>query len=246
MDFLYLSESEMIEAGVCDMSRCNDTMEDMFRLLYRGDYRLGGANNKEHGLRVFWPKESDIPNMPLAAPGRWFTAMPAYLGGKYHVAGIKCYGANQDNYQKKLPRSILMMTLMDAETGAPIAYMSANILSAMRTGAVSGVCARYLAPKNAKKIAVIGPGTMARYSVDSILLECPDIKEIAVLGRGRADMEKFRKYCDKKGYRFDSYQECNTVKEVCDNADIVLTANSQSEKFEDYPCITPDMVILHH
>ena len=156
MDFLYLSEEDMIRAGVKDMARCVDTMEETFRLLHRGDYRLGGPNNSDHGLRTRFPKESDIPDMPLDAPGRWFTAMPAYLGGKYHCFGFKTYGANQENTKHGMPRSVLMMQLLDVETGAPLAFMSANILSAMRTGAVSGLLAKYCAPKHAKKLAVIG------------------------------------------------------------------------------------------
>ena len=38
-----------------------------------------------------------------------------------------------------------MYTLNDKDTGAPLAYMSANLLSAIRTGAVPGVAARFLA-----------------------------------------------------------------------------------------------------
>ena len=93
------------------------------KLLHRGDYRLGGLNNSEHGLRTKFPKESDIDGMPLDGPGRWFTAMPAYLGGKYRCFGFKTYGANQDNTARGIPRSILMMQLLDVVTGAPLAYM---------------------------------------------------------------------------------------------------------------------------
>ncbi len=50
----------------------------------------------------------------------------------------KFYGSNGRNVRKGLPRSILMATLNDVETGQPLAYMSANLLSAMRTGAVPG------------------------------------------------------------------------------------------------------------
>src|SRR4051794_1727159 len=38
--FRYLSESDMIAAGVTDMGTCIDTMEDVFRLAAQGDYRL--------------------------------------------------------------------------------------------------------------------------------------------------------------------------------------------------------------
>ena len=87
MDFLYLSEEDMIKAGVLDMPRCIDTMEDIFHLLHQGDYRLGGINNSDHGVRTRFPKESNIPDMPLDAPGRWFTAMPAYRGANAGIIG---------------------------------------------------------------------------------------------------------------------------------------------------------------
>lgn len=237
MDFLYLNEHQMLEAGVADMKKCNDTMDYMFNLFNQGDFREGGENNDSHGLRLTFPKQSPIPNMPLAAPGRWFTAMPAYLGGKYHAVGIKCYGANQDNPSKGIPRSVLMMSLMDADTGVPLAYMSANILSAARTGAVSGLFTRYLAPANPKKIAIVGPGIMSRYSLDSIMIEHPTLTEISILGRGRNNIDKFKKHCDEKDYNFSSYQVCTTMEEACNNADIIVTANTQADTFEGYPYI---------
>lgn len=61
-------------------------------------------------------------------------AIPAYLGGDYQMAGVKWYGSNIENKEKGLPRSILRMTLSDKDTGAPIAFMSADLLSAYRTG----------------------------------------------------------------------------------------------------------------
>lgn len=237
MEFIYLSEEDMIKAGVKDMGRCVDTMEETFRLLYRGDYRLGGAKNRDHGLRTRFPKESEIPGMPLDAPGRWFTAMPAYLGGKYHCFGFKTYGANQDNAGQGLPRSILMMQLLDVQTGAPLAYMSANIMSAMRTGAVSGLFARYFAPKHARKVAVIGPGVMGRYSLDAVMTVCPEIEAISVFGRGQKNKDKFREHCEKQGYPMSGYEECASIDEACRDADVIVTASSQAAHFADYPLI---------
>ena len=120
------------------MSKCIDCIEDMFVLLQKKDYRMGGEHANEHGIRVSFPKTTDIEGMPTHKPDFRFMAMPAYLGGRFKIFGIKSYGSNPDNAQKGLPRSILMMQLLDATTGAPLAYMSANILSAMRTGATSG------------------------------------------------------------------------------------------------------------
>ena len=87
IDFLYLNEDDMIEAGVTDMAGCVDAMEEMFRLLKIGDFRMGGANNNSHGVMMVFPDESAFPNMPLNGPDRRFMAMPAYLGGPFRYGG---------------------------------------------------------------------------------------------------------------------------------------------------------------
>ena len=148
IDFLYLSEKDMIEAGVLDAARCIEAMRETMSLFGKKDFLLGGPRADEHGLQVNFPAKSDIPGFPLDdGPDRRFMAMPAYLGGKYHVAGQKYYGSNSRNLQKGLPRSILMVTLSDVDTGAPLAVMSANLLSAMRTGAMPALAAEYLAKR---------------------------------------------------------------------------------------------------
>ena len=63
IDFIYLSEQDMIEAGVTDMPRCVDTMEEMFALLYRGDYRMAGSNSDSHGALITFPEESPFSTM---------------------------------------------------------------------------------------------------------------------------------------------------------------------------------------
>ena len=165
--FLYLNEDDMLKANVTDMPLCMKTMEEMFKLLFEGDYRMGGQSGNEHGIRVSFPKESSIKGMPIAKPDYRFMAMPAYLGGKFHSFGIKTYGSNPDNKEKGLPRSILMMSLMNPETGAPVAYMSANILSAMRTGAVTGLGCKHFCNPSSKTLSIIGPGVMGIYALNA-------------------------------------------------------------------------------
>ena len=92
IDFLYLSEKDVIEAGVLDGKKCIDCMSEVMDLLSAGDYRLGGEDANSHGIFMSFPKESEIEGMPLDAPDRRFMAMPAYLGGRFHLAGQKWYG----------------------------------------------------------------------------------------------------------------------------------------------------------
>ncbi|MEI2401029.1 ornithine cyclodeaminase, partial [Paenibacillus phytohabitans] len=141
LEFLYLSEPEVIEAGVLDMKQCVSTIEKVFGLLAKGDYLMGGPQENEHGMMLWFPREKRGPNMPVAGPDRRFMSMIAYLGGEFNVCGDKWYGSNVENRVKGLPRSILMVTLNDPDTGQPLAHMSGNLISAMRTGAVPGVAA---------------------------------------------------------------------------------------------------------
>jgi len=48
------------------------------------------------------------------------------------------------------------------QTGAPLAIMDGNLISAMRTGAVIGLGAKYLANKNAKVAGIIAAGVISK------------------------------------------------------------------------------------
>ena len=159
-EFLYMSEPDTIAAGVLDVPKCINNAEEVFTLLAKGDYLMGGNNHNNHGMYIVFPKESPFPNMPVAGPDRRFVAMPAYLGGRFDICGQKWYGSNAANKSKGLPRSVLMVTLNNKDTGEPLAYMSANLLSAARTGAVPGVATRHLARKDAEVLLCIGCGAI--------------------------------------------------------------------------------------
>ncbi|QRI66123.1 ornithine cyclodeaminase (plasmid) [Shinella sp. PSBB067] len=226
IDFIYLSEPDMIAAGVTDMAGCVDTMEEMFALLYHGDYRMAGANNNSHGSVVIFPENSPFPDMPKPTPDRRFMAMPAYLGGRFQTAGMKWYGSNIENREKGLPRSILMFVLNDADTGAPLAFMSANLLSAYRTGAVPGVGARHLARKDSRVVGILGPGVMAKTSLSAFMAVCPQIDTVKVKGRGRKNLDAFLAWLDATFPQITNVTVVDSAEEVVRNCDIVTFCNS--------------------
>ena len=178
IDFLYLSEPDMIAAGVLDAARCVAVSEEVFSLLGEGDYLMGGANHNNHGMNIVFPKETKFPNMPVAGPDRRFAAMPGYLGGRFDVCGNKWYGSNHANTQKGLPRSILTMMLNDKDTGAPLALMSANLLSAARTGAVPGVAAKHLANPDARVVSVVGCGPINKACFTAIMTQLKQVDKV--------------------------------------------------------------------
>ncbi|WP_027185084.1 tyramine oxidase subunit B [Desulfovibrio inopinatus] len=243
IDFLYLSEEDMIKAGVTNMGACVDAMEEMFRLLKIGDFRMGGPNSNSHGVMMVFPDESPFPNMPVNGPDRRFMAMPAYLGGEFDMVGMKWYGSNTANKQKDLPRSILMLTLNDKDTGAPLAYMSANILSAYRTGAVPGVGARYFAKKDSEVVGIVGPGVMSKTALDAFMAVRPGIKRIKIKGRSQKSIQNFITYVKDKYPAVRDIEVVEDIKNAVRDADIVCVATSSpTGDINEYPYIKEDWI----
>lgn len=178
IDFLYLSEPDMIAAGVLDAARCVTVSEETFSLLGEGDYLMGGASHNNHGMNIVFPKTTRFPNMPVAGPDRRFAAMPGYLGGRFNVCGNKWYGSNHANAEKGLPRSILTLMLNDKDTGAPLALMSANLLSAARTGAVPGVAAKHLANKDARTVSLVGCGPINKACFTAVMTQLNAVEKV--------------------------------------------------------------------
>lgn len=243
IDFIYLSEPDMIKAGVTDMSQCVDTMEKMFTLLHQGDYRMAGPNSDSHGAMITFPEESPFTTMPKPTADRRLMAMPAYLGGEFQTCGVKWYGSNIANREKGLPRSILMFTLTDTDTGAPMAYMSANLLSAYRTGAVPGVGARHLARKDSKVVGLLGPGVMGKTSISAFMATCPKIDTIKVKGRGQKSLDSFISWVRDTYPQITTIESVDTLEEVVRGSDIVTYCNSsETGDVSTYPEVKREWV----
>ena len=242
IDFLYLSEPDMIAAGVTDMAECVNTMTDMLALFARGDYRMAGTENNSHGAQIYFPQQSEFEGMPLDAPDRRFMAMPAYLGGDYQMAGCKWYGSNVENKKRGLPRSILMFTLNDKDTGAPLAIMSANLLSAYRTGAIPGVGARYLARKDARVVGIVGPGPMNRTSLESFVAVRPGIDTVKVAGRSQAGVDAFIDWARAKFPQIAHFEQVADTEAAVRDSDIVSIAVPSTSGSENYPYVADDWV----
>lgn len=238
IDFLYLNEKDMIEAGVLDAAGCIETMRDTLALFGKKDFLLGGPNADEHGLQMNFPQKSDIEGFPLDdGPDRRFMAMPAYLGGRFHIAGQKFYGSNSHNQALGLPRSILMVTLSDVDTGAPKAIMSANLLSAMRTGAMPAMAATYLANKDSEVLSLLGPGVINKCALMCYMEVLPNIQKIKI--RGSSSRSKtalaMKEFIEETYPQVKEIVICDSLEEACRDADVVSEAMSVTkENMEEF------------
>ena len=243
LDFLYLDEPDMIKAGVMDMKRCVQSMDDMFQVMGQKDYIMGSPSENHHGMMLWFPEEKRSEKMPVAGPDRRFMAMPAYVGGRFNVCGNKWYGSNIENQKKGLPRSILTVMLNDPETGAPLALMSANLLSSIRTGAIPGVATKYLQRKGASVLGIIGTGVISRSCILAIKETMTDLAEVRAYDLFPEKAAKFAEEMGKEiGVKITPVAE---MKDAVEGCDVVSVAASGLKPVDiDDAWIKPGAVII--
>lgn len=99
------------------------------------------------------------------------------------VLGYKAYTSNRSGNR-------FLIHLYDAETGRLRAVVSADYLGMMRTGAASGVAARWLARKDVSVAGVFGSGWQAEGHVRALCAVLP-LERIKVFGRKAEKLEAF-------------------------------------------------------
>jgi ornithine cyclodeaminase/alanine dehydrogenase len=88
--------------------------------------------------------------------------MPALIGGM-GALGMKVVSVYPDNPQQHHKPTVMGTILLnDAATGEVVAIMDGGFITAMRTGAVSGVATKYMARADAKVAGIFGAGVQAR------------------------------------------------------------------------------------
>lgn len=191
LEILLLSEQDVIDAGGLDMKHCVKTMEEVFQIYATGDWRMTGPDSRQHGAVILFPDNPPVYSMPKNSPDRRYVAMHGYLGGRFRACGGKFYGSNRENLALGLPRSILTAFLNDTDTGAPLAIMSGNIISTMRTGAMPGVANKFLQASNATSIGVVGAGVISHACLLALIETMPNCKEAWVYDIVEERSQKF-------------------------------------------------------
>jgi len=100
---------------------------------------------------------------PITVPDKHGLAlfMPAHIKS-LGALGAKVVTVFKDNAAKhNLPTVLGTIILLDEDTGFPVAVMEGGYLTAMRTGAVSGVATRHMARPEARVAALFGTGARA-------------------------------------------------------------------------------------
>ena len=151
---LYLSEADV--AALLDPGDAVNAIEQCFRRMAAGEVEIAARRR----LRL---PEGALADMAASDLG---------LG----LAGGKLYAATANG-------ATFVVCLFDGETSELIALIEADQLGRLRTGAASGVAAKYLARPGAQTLGVIGSGYQAVMQVHCIRAAVPSIERVVAYGR---------------------------------------------------------------
>jgi ornithine cyclodeaminase/alanine dehydrogenase-like protein (mu-crystallin family) len=132
--------------------------------------------------------------------------MPAYLSPSADEAAalgmkiVSIFPHNLANHQ--LPTINAIVLLIDPQTGRPLAVMDAGYLTALRTGAGSGVATRAMARPDSKVLALFGAGAQARTQALAVCAERP-IERILIVNRSRERAESLIEILRHDGVQAD-------------------------------------------
>jgi ornithine cyclodeaminase/alanine dehydrogenase-like protein (mu-crystallin family) len=148
--------------------------------------------------------------------------MPGYSPGA-GAAVMKIVSVFPGNPARGLPTITALAVLTDTETGEPLAIMEAASVTALRTGAASGVATDLLARTGARTLALIGAGAQAHTQLDAILAVRP-IESVRVYDR---DPSMTAAFVAASAARYPiAFAASATAGDAVDGADVVAAATT--------------------
>jgi ornithine cyclodeaminase/alanine dehydrogenase len=147
-EVLYLSRAD-VERVALEMPTIIRLLEEAFREKGQG--------------RVEMPPKPGVHTQPDA----FIHAMPAYIPSQ-RSAGIKWVSGYPANQARGLPYISGLLILNDVETGLPYAVMDCTWITAYRTGAATGLAARYLARPESETAGILACGVQGRTNLEAL------------------------------------------------------------------------------
>jgi ornithine cyclodeaminase/alanine dehydrogenase-like protein (mu-crystallin family) len=176
------------------------------------------------------------PEMPIRAhisikePEGTALFMPSYMKPS-EMIGIKTVTLFEDNKKNDLPYIQGMVNLFDGNNGTPKAVLDGMTITALRTGAASGLATKLLSRKDSTICTIFGGGVQGRTQLEAVCA-VRDIKKAVIFDALPIAAEKFAKEMGEQlGIEI---VVAKTSKEAVKDADIICCASiAETPVFDD-------------
>jgi len=135
------------------------------------------------------------------------------------LLAVKTVVQNPRNPGKGLPHINGLVTMLDSNSGLPVAILDGNWITAIRTAGLSATAAKYMARKDSSIAAFVGCGVQAKSHLHAFSDLFP-LQEVRIFGRAQASLDSF---CQNAADLSLSPVVCATAQEAVAAADLVIT-----------------------
>jgi ornithine cyclodeaminase/alanine dehydrogenase len=170
----------------------------------------------------------NAPKSMLLLPDSRFLMSTLAAADDPPFVAVKSLALNPRNPERGHPLMNSLVTLLDSETGRPLAVIDGNWVTAIRTAALSAVAAKRLARPESAVAAFIGCGVQARSHLRAFADLFP-LREIRALGRGSANRDALCRAGEAMGL---SAIASESAREAVSGADLIVTAVTVSPELE--------------
>lgn len=161
------------------------------------------------------------------------------LNRQYFVAKTNAnFPENKNKFGLPTIQGIIIVS--DASNGKVLALMDSIEITIIRTGAATGVAAKYLSRKNSKTVLICGCGNQGRISLHAL----KKVRDIETVYAYDIDDNASRKFASKVGDELGI--EIRTIKDietVLKQSDICVTCTPSKKYFIDRALISPGTFI---
>lgn len=175
----------------------------------------------EEAYRIFGAGEYYMPPRPVVEhENKQLMYMPCYTN---EMIGTKILSIFPENAALGLPSIDGVVLLNDHTTGAPIAILDGQTVTAYRTGAVGGVGIRHLSRKDCHTVGIVGAGVQGFHQA---LYACAarEIHTVYVYNHSDRDLTEYLARLEKAiDNPAAKVVQCKTAEELVSLSDIICT-----------------------
>ena len=169
-----------------------------------------------------WPQFDKTPRVASHSDVGVIELMPTSDGETY---GFKYVNGHPSNMAQGLQTVTAFGLLADVATGYPLLLSEMTILTALRTAATSAMAAKWLAPKGATTMALIGNGAQAEFQALAFRAIC-GITEVRLYDIDPVATTKCVKNLAGRGL---TVTPCRTAEEAILGAQIITTVTADKQ-----------------
>lgn len=159
--------------------------------------------------------------------------MPARVDGESRSLAVKVVSLFEGNVGAGIPLIQAAVTVLDPDTGRPLAFLEGSTLTAIRTAAASGAATDLLADPASATLAILGAGVQARSHIEAICSVRP-ITAIKVFSRTAEGVDQLIRDVTLLQTHRGEISRADSATDAVRGADIICTTTtSTTPVFED-------------